>query len=286
MQIFAEQIVNALQMGALLFLVASGLSLIFGLMHVVNLAHGVFYMAGAYLALTLAERLGHFYWALVIVPVLTGVLGVLVERTLLSRTYGRGMYPQVLLTLGLVFACDELVRIIWGPQIQTLAPPAEFQGSLDVLGVAVPLYRLLVVLVGVVVVVALVLLFGRSRLGAMVRASVDDREMASALGIDVRRLFTGVFAVGSALAGLAGVLSVPLFNAFPGMGSEILISALVVVVVGGMGSLAGALIASLVIGTATVVGQVYAPAFSTGFIYLVLVIVLLVRPQGLMGIAR
>lgn len=286
MQIFAEQIVNALQMGALLFLVASGLSLIFGLMHVVNLAHGVFYMAGAYLALTLAGRLGHFYWALVIVPVLTGVLGVLVERTLLSRTYGRGMYPQVLLTLGLVFACDELVRIIWGPQIQTLAPPAELQGSLDVLGVAVPLYRLLVVLIGVVVVVALVVLFGRSRLGAMVRASVDDREMASALGIDVRRLFTGVFAVGSALAGLAGVLSVPLFNAFPGMGSEILISALVVVVVGGMGSLAGALIASLIIGAATVVGQVYAPAFSTGFIYLVLVLVLLVRPQGLMGIAR
>lgn len=286
MQIFAEQIVNALQMGALLFLVASGLSLIFGLMHVVNLAHGVFYMAGAYLALTLAGRLGHFYWALVIVPVLTAVLGVLVERTLLSRTYGRGMYPQVLLTLGLVFACDELVRIIWGPQIQTLAPPAELQGSLDVLGVAVPLYRLLVVLIGAVVVVALVALFGRSRLGAMVRASVDDREMASALGIDVRRLFTGVFAVGSALAGLAGVLSVPLFNAFPGMGSEILISALVVVVVGGMGSLAGALIASLIIGAATVVGQVYAPAFSTGFIYLVLVLVLLVRPQGLMGIAR
>lgn len=286
MQIFAEQIVNALQMGALLFLVASGLSLIFGLMHVVNLAHGVFYMAGAYLALTLAGRLGHFYWALVIVPVLTAVLGVLVERTLLSRTYGRGMYPQVLLTLGLVFACDELVRIIWGPQIQTLAPPAELQGSLEVLGVAVPLYRLLVVLIGVVVVMALVALFGRSRLGAMVRASVDDREMASALGIDVRRLFTGVFAVGSALAGLAGVLSVPLFNAFPGMGSEILISALVVVVVGGMGSLAGALIASLIIGAATVVGQVYAPAFSTGFIYLVLVIVLLVRPQGLMGIAR
>lgn len=286
MQIFAEQIVNALQMGALLFLVASGLSLIFGLMHVVNLAHGVFYMAGAYLALTLAGRLGHFYWALVIVPVLTAVLGVLVERTLLSRTYGRGMYPQVLLTLGLVFACDELVRIIWGPQIQTLAPPAELQGSLEVLGVAVPLYRLLVVLIGVVVVMALVALFGRSRLGAMVRASVDDREMASALGIDVRRLFTGVFAVGSALAGLAGVLSVPLFNAFPGMGSEILISALVVVVVGGMGSLAGALIASLIIGAATVVGQVYAPAFSTGFIYLVLVLVLLVRPQGLMGIAR
>ncbi len=286
MQIFAEQVVNALQMGALLFLVASGLSLIFGLMHVVNLAHGVFYMVGGYLALTLAGRLGQFYWAMLVVPLLTGALGVLVERTLLSRTYGRGMYPQVLLTLGLVFACDELVRIIWGPQIQTLAPPVELQGSIVAAGVAVPLYRLLVVAVGVVVVAALVTLFGRSKLGAMVRASVDDREMASALGIDVRLLFTGVFAAGSALAGLAGVLSLPLFNAFPGMGSEILISALVVVVVGGMGSLPGALIASLIIGGATVVGQVYAPAFSTGFIYLVLVLVLLVRPQGLMGIAR
>jgi branched-chain amino acid transport system permease protein len=140
-----------------------------------------------------------------------------------------------------------------------------------------------VVAVGILVIAALLLAFGRSRLGAMVRAGVDDREMAEALGINVRRLFGGVFAAGAALAGLAGVLAVPIFNAYPGMGSEILISALVVVVVGGMGSLVGALIASLLIGAATVVGQVFAAEFSTAVIYLILVAVLLIRPQGILG---
>lgn len=286
MQIVVEQLLNALQMGVLLFLIASGLSLVFGLMHVVNLAHGALYMVGAYFGITIARVVGNFYLALLLAPLLTAVLGVLLERTLLARTYGRGMYPQVLLTLGLVFAFDELVRIIWGAPIQTLALPPGLDGTVVLAGASVPAYRVLVVVVGAVVIAALLLGFGRTRVGAMVRAGVDDREMAAALGINVPRLFSGVFAVGSALAGLAGVLSVPIFNAFPGMGSEILISALVVVVVGGMGSLAGALIASLLIGAATVVGQIYAAEFSTAVIYLVLVVVLLVRPQGLMGIAR
>lgn len=286
MQIIVEQVLNALQMGVLLFLIASGLSLVFGLMHVVNLAHGALYMVGAYFGITIARGLGNFYLALLLAPLLTALLGVLLERMLLARTYGRGMYPQVLLTLGLVFAFDELVRIIWGAPIQTLALPPGLEGTVVLFGASVPVYRVLVVVVGTVATIALLLGFGRTRLGAMVRAGVDDREMAAALGIDVTRLFSGVFAVGSALAGLAGVLSVPIFNAYPGMGSEILISALVVVVVGGMGSLAGALIASLLIGAATVVGQIYAAEFSTAVIYLVLVVVLLVRPQGLMGIAR
>ncbi len=286
MQIIVEQVLNALQMGVLLFLIASGLSLVFGLMHVVNLAHGALYMVGAYFGITIARGLGNFYLALLLAPLLTAMLGVLLERTLLARTYGRGMYPQVLLTLGLVFAFDELVRIIWGAPIQTLALPPGLEGTVALAGASVPVYRVLVVAVGAVVITGLLLGFGRTRLGAMVRAGVDDREMAGALGIDVTRLFSGVFAVGSALAGLAGVLSVPIFNAFPGMGSEILISALVVVVVGGMGSLAGALIASLLIGAATVVGQIYAAEFSTAVIYLVLVVVLLVRPQGLMGVVR
>ncbi len=286
MQIIVEQVLNALQMGVLLFLIASGLSLVFGLMHVVNLAHGALYMVGAYFGITVARGLDNFYLALLLAPLLTAVLGVVLERTLLARTYGRGMYPQVLLTLGLVFAFDELVRIIWGAPIQTLALPPGLEGTVMLFGASVPAYRVLVVVIGAVAIVALLLGFGRTRLGAMVRAGVDDREMAAALGIDVNRLFSGVFAVGSALAGLAGVLSVPIFNAYPGMGSEILISALVVVVVGGMGSLAGALIASLLIGAATVVGQIYAAEFSTAVIYLVLVVVLLVRPQGLMGIAR
>lgn len=286
MQIIVEQVLNALQMGVLLFLIASGLSLVFGLMHVVNLAHGALYMVGAYFGITIARGLGNFYLALLLAPLLTAMVGVLLERTLLARTYGRGMYPQVLLTLGLVFAFDELVRIIWGPPIQTLALPPGLEGTVALAGASVPVYRVLVVVVGAVAIIAMLLGFGRTRVGAMVRAGVDDREMAAALGIDVTRLFSGVFAVGSALAGLAGVLSVPIFNAFPGMGSEILISALVVVVVGGMGSLVGALIASLLIGAATVVGQIYAAEFSTAVIYLVLVVVLLVRPQGLMGIAR
>lgn len=286
MQIVVEQVLNALQMGVLLFLIASGLSLVFGLMHVVNLAHGALYMVGAYFGITIARGIGNFYVALVIAPLLTALVGVVLERTLLARTYGRGMYPQVLLTLGLVFAFDELVRIIWGAPIQTLALPPSLGGTVALAGASVPVYRVLVVVIGAVVITALLMGFGRTRAGAMVRAGVDDREMAAALGINVSRIFTGVFAVGSALAGLAGVLSVPIFNAFPGMGSEILISALVVVVVGGMGSLAGALIASLLIGAATVVGQIYAAEFSTAVIYLVLVAVLLVRPQGLMGIAR
>jgi branched-chain amino acid transport system permease protein len=283
MQIIIEQLLNALQMGVLLFLISSGLSLIFGLMHVVNLAHGALYMVGAYFGITIAQGLGNLYLAVLLAPLLTAVVGVLVERTLLSRTYGRGMYPQVLLTLGLVFCFDELVRIVWGAPIQTLTLPSGLAESVTLAGVSLPIYRIFVVGVGVLVIAVLLLAFGRSRLGAMVRAGVDDREMAEALGINVRRLFGGVFAVGAALAGLAGVLAVPIFNAYPGMGSEILISALVVVVVGGMGSLAGALIASLLIGAATVVGQVFAAEFSTAVIYLILVAVLLIRPQGIMG---
>jgi branched-chain amino acid transport system permease protein len=286
MQIFAEQVLNALQMGVLLFLISSGLSLIFGLMHVVNLAHGALYMVGAYFAITVMRVSGSFMLALLLAPLLTALLGALMERVLLTRTYGRGMHPQVLLTFGLVFCFDELVRIIWGPQILSIELPAALAGTLDLGGVTVPVYRAFVVAVGAVVTAALLLAFGRTRLGAQVRASVDDREMATALGIDVRRLFTGLFALGAALAGLGGTLAVPIFNAFPGMGSEVLISALVVVVVGGMGSLAGALLASLLVAVAMVFGQALVAEYATAMIYIVLIVVLLLRPQGLMGIAR
>jgi branched-chain amino acid transport system permease protein len=286
MQIFAEQVLNALQMGVLLFLISSGLSLIFGLMHVVNLAHGALYMVGAYFAITVMRVSGSFMLALLLAPLFTAVLGALLERLLLTRTYGRGMHPQVLLTFGLVFCFDELVRIVWGPQILSIELPAALAGTFDLGGVTVPVYRAFVVGVGAVVTTALLLAFGRTRLGAQVRASVDDREMATALGIDVRKLFTGLFALGAALAGLGGTLAVPIFNAFPGMGSEVLISALVVVVVGGMGSLAGALLASLLVAVAMVFGQAVIAEYATAMIYIVLVAVLLLRPQGLMGITR
>ncbi|MEO5670194.1 MAG: branched-chain amino acid ABC transporter permease [Ramlibacter sp.] len=286
MHIFAEQLLNALQMGVLLFLISSGLSLIFGLMHVVNLAHGALYMVGAYLALTIARQTDSFMLALVLAPVLTAVVGAALERVLLRRTYGRGLHPQVLLTLGLVFCFDELVRIVWGSQIQTIEVPPSLAGTLSVAGMQVSTYRAFVVLVGIIVVGALFFLFNRTRLGSQVRASVDDREMAASLGIDVKRLFTVLFALGAALAGLGGALAVPLFTAYPGMGSEILISALVVVVVGGMGSMIGALLASLLVSFAIVFGQVFVAEFATAMIYMVLIVVLLVRPQGLMGVSR
>jgi branched-chain amino acid transport system permease protein len=286
MHIVAEQLLNALQMGVLLFLISSGLSLIFGLMHVVNLAHGALYMVGAYFALTVVRHVDSFMLALVLAPLLTAVLGAVLERLLLRRTYGRGMHPQVLLTFGLVFCFDELVRIIWGSQIQTIELPAALAGTFTIGGMLVPAYRTFVVVVGVVAIAALLLLFNRTRLGAQVRASVDDREMAAALGIDVKRLFTVLFALGAALAGLGGALAVPLFTAYPGMGSEILISALVVVVVGGMGSLMGALLASMLVAFAMVFGQVVLAEFATAMIYVVLIGVLLFRPQGLMGVAR
>ena len=283
MQILAEQVVNALQMGMLLFLISSGLSLIFGLMHVVNLAHGALYMVGAYFALTVMRRIDSFMLALVVAPLLTAAVGALLERFLLRRTYGRGMHPQVLLTFGLVFCFDELVRMVWSPQIQTIELPAALAGTLTLGGVIVPAYRGFVVVVGLGVTAALILLYNRTKLGAQVRASVDDREMAAALGIDVPRLFTMLFALGAALAGLGGALAVPIFNAYPGMGSEILISALVVVVVGGMGSLTGALLASLLVAFAMVFGQVLMAELATAMIYVVLIVVLLFRPQGLMG---
>lgn len=286
MNIVAEQLLNALQMGVLLFLISSGLSLIFGLMHVVNLAHGSLYMIGAYFALTVSRHSDSFILALMIAPVLTAVLGATIERLLLRRTYGRGMHPQVLLTFGLVFCFDEMVRIIWGSQIQTLELPTILAGTFSIYGTKVPIYRAFVVCVGVVTVSALLLLFNRTRLGAQVRASVDDREMAASLGINVKRLFTILFALGAGLAGFAGALAVPLFTAYPGMGNEILISALVVVVVGGMGSLVGALFASILASLFIVFGQVVLAEFATATIYVVLIMVLLFRPQGLMGVGR
>ncbi|MGX5652769.1 branched-chain amino acid ABC transporter permease [Hydrogenophaga borbori] len=286
MQTLVEQFLNALQMGVLLFLISSGLSLIFGLMHVVNLAHGALYMLGAYFALTVVRASGSFMLALIVAPLITAVVGALLERLLLRRTYGRGMHPQVLLTFGLVFCFDEIVRMVWSPQIQTIELPAVLAGTFTIAEVIVPSYRAFVVVVGIVVTAALVLLFNRSRLGAQVRASVDDPDMAASLGIDVKRLFTVLFALGAGLAGLGGTLAVPIFTAYPGMGSEILISALVVVVVGGMGSLFGALLASLLVAFAIVFGQVLLAEFATAMIYVVLIAVLLFRPQGLMGIAR
>jgi branched-subunit amino acid ABC-type transport system permease component len=277
------QLLNGLAYGALLFLLSVGLTLVFGLLDVVNLAHGSFYMLGAYAGLGLIALTGSFWWALLLAPVLVGALGAGLERTCLRRLYGRPILDQVLLTFGFVYVFEDLVKWAWGGRIRSLPGPALLEGSVSLAGAVVPTYRLFVIGFGLLVALGLWLLIERTRLGAVVRAGVHDAEMTAGLGIDVDRLFTLVFAGGAALAGLSGVIAGPIQSAYPAMGSEILVRTLIVVVVGGLGSLKGSLVGSLVIGQAETFGKAWLPGAAMLMIYLVMAAVVLARPQGLFG---
>jgi branched-subunit amino acid ABC-type transport system permease component len=284
MEFLLVQALNGLQYGMLLFLLAAGLSLIFGMLDVINFAHGTFYMLGAYVGLTASALTGSFWPALVAAPLATAALGAAVEAGLLRRLpRGRGHLAQVLLTFGLALVGDELVKVLWGAEIRGLRPPAALAGSAVFLGVTFPTYRLFVIGLGAAVAVGLWFFVERSRLGAIVRAGVADRDMVSAMGIDIGRVFTGVFALGTGLAALAGVVAGPVLAAYPGMGTEILARTFIVVVVGGMGSLRGSAAASLLVGEAETFGQALLPRAAMALIYLIMVAVLLVRPAGLAG---
>ncbi|HYB70733.1 MAG TPA: branched-chain amino acid ABC transporter permease, partial [Candidatus Bathyarchaeia archaeon] len=249
------QALNGLAYGVLLFLLSVGLTLIFGMLDVVNLAHGSFYMLGAYTGLSLIGALGNFWVALLAAPLVVGLVGVAIERACLRRLYRRGPLDQVLLTFGLVYLFEDLVKWIWGGRIRSIPPPDLFSGSVTVLGATIPSYRLFVIGFGLVMALLLWLLIERTRLGAIIRAGVFDAEMTSGLGIDIDRVFTAVFGFGAALGGLSGVIAGPIQSAYPAMGVTILIPALIVVVVGGLGSLKGSLVGSLVIGQAETFGK-------------------------------
>ncbi len=284
MEFVTVQVLNGLQYGMLLFLLAAGLSLIFGMLGVVNFAHGAFYMLGAYVGLTAAHVTGSFWMALVVAPVVMAALGAAVEAGLLRRLpAGRDHLAQVLLTFGLALMADEAVKVIWGADIRSIAPPPALAGATRIAGVTFPAYRLFVIGLGAAVALALYLLIERSRLGAIVRAGVADREMTSAIGIDIGRVLTAVFALGVALAALSGVVAGPVLAAYPGMGTEILGRTFIVVVIGGMGSLRGSAAASLLVGEAETFGQALLPKAAMALIYLIMVAVLLVRPGGLAG---
>lgn len=284
MEFVAVQLLNGLSYGMLLFLLAAGLSLIFGMLGVVNFAHGAFYMLGAYVGLTVTVATGSFWAALVVAPLALAGLGALVEVGLLRRLpAGRDHLAQILLTFGLALVADEVVKVIWGADIRSIRPPAALAGATEVAGVTFPAYRLFVTALGAAVATALFLVIEQSRLGAIVRAGVADREMTSAIGIDVGRVLTAVFALGVGLAALAGVAAGPVLAAYPGMGSEILSRAFIVVVIGGMGSLRGSALASLLVGAAETFGQALLPTLAMALIYLVMVAVLVVRPGGLAG---
>ena len=283
MGIAIEYAVNGLQAGLLLFIVSAGLTISFGLMRVINMAHGSLYMVGAFVGIDLAVRTCSFALGLAAAAVATAAVGLAVERTLFRKLYARGPFAQVLVSFGLIFVFDELVRIIWGADIRSMARPAALSESYEALGASLEGYRLFLIAFGAVLSAALLWGLEKTPVGMRIRASVDDRESAELLGLNTRWLFSLVFVLGAALAGMAGFLAVPLVNAFPGMGDEVLIAALIVVVMGGLGSVVGSLLASLVIGFSLTAGQILIAGYAPAVMYLVLGLVLLVRPHGLLG---
>ena len=280
------QTLNGLQLSMLLFLLSIGLSVVFGMMNFINLAHGTLYMVGAYLALSSVRWFDSYWVALALAPLGVALIGAVFYAVLLRHMQRQSPMRQVLVTFGLIFVGFDAVRMVWGALPHTIPIPEALDGSVTVLGEVYPTYRLFIIALGVAVLIALHFGLERTRLGAVVRAGVDDRRMVAALGIDVERAFFLVFCIGCWLAGLAGVVSAPVFSIFPGMDMSILILTLIVVVVGGPGSLKGAVVGSLVIGMVDTYGQVLAPEFARVTIYALMAVVLLVRPHGLFPVSQ
>ena len=282
MDIVAIQLLNAVQYGLLLFLVASGLTLIFGIMGIINLAHGSFYMLGAYMAFTLASLTGSLAVAMVLGVVLSVVVGLFMEWALFSHLYKRDHLEQVLLTYGLILIFEELRSLIVGNDVHGVTVPALFGGSIA-LGdtMTYPVYRLVMSAVCLAIAAGMYVLIQRTRLGMTIRAGASNREMVSALGLNITLVYRLVFALGVALAAFAGMIAAPVSSVYPGMGTQVLIICFVVVVIGGIGSIWGALFASLLIGLADTFGKVLVPEAAGVTVYLLMAAILLWRPEGL-----
>src|ERR1700726_1295104 len=284
MEVFVAQLLNGLVYGVLLFLIAAGLSLIFGLMNVVSLAHGSFFMLGAFFGLSIFRVTGSFWLALVLAPIPVAVIGIVMELLFMRPLYRRGHMDQVLLTFGFTFVFLDLVQTLWGRTVLRLPVPDALQGTVQIgLGVF-SAYRLCLIGFGFAIALLLWLVLERSRIGAMVRAGVDNAALAAGLGGNIPALFTGTFGFGVALAALGGIAAAPVLGLYPGMDSEILIPAFIVIVIGGMGRLRGAFVGSLLIGVADTFGKAYFQSIALFLIYLAMTVVLLIRPQGLFGI--
>lgn len=272
--------VNGLAYSLLLFLLAAGLSLIFGMMDVINLSHGSFFMIGGFVGISLVDDVG-FWLALAITVAIVTVLGLVVELALLRPLYERGHLDQILLTFGLALIIEDAAEWIWGTRIQSLNPPDALSGSVGVLGASIPAYRLLVIAVGLLLGFGLWYVLERTRLGSIIRAGVSDREMVSALGFNITAVFAGVFIFGVALAAFAGFIGAPILGVYPGLDFEVLILALIIVVIGGLGSLTGVFWVSLLVGITQTFGQAFFPSLAAIIIYVIMAAVLLLRPEGL-----
>ncbi|HYF59189.1 MAG TPA: branched-chain amino acid ABC transporter permease [Burkholderiaceae bacterium] len=276
------QVLNGVQYGLLLFLVASGLTLIFGIMGVINLAHGSFYMIGAYLAWSLSGAFDSLLAAIAAGIAISVALGFALERLLIRHFYHRDHLYQVLLTYGLILIFEQARSLIWGDDVQGVKVPELFAWSIPLSDtLSYPAYRLVISAACLVIAVAMYLLIQRTRLGMMIRAGAHNREMTEAMGINVRMLFALVFALGVALASFAGMIASPVSSVYPNMGSQVLIICFVVVVIGGIGSVKGALVAALLIGLTDTFGQVYLPQVAGMLVYVLMAAVLIFRPEGL-----
>lgn len=281
---FSVQLLNAVQHGLVLFLVASGLTLVFGILGVINLAHGAFYMLGAYLAYWIAGYTGSFALALVGGVAIAFLLGLVLEEAFVKRLIGRDHLAQVLLSYGLILVIDEVRQILFGKDVHSVAPPAWLQGSIQLTDVlSYPVYRLALCIACLVLAGIIFFIIQKTRLGMILRAGAENRDMTRALGISFDRVNRYVFAGGIALAALGGILVAPISTVFPGMGDSMLILSFVVVVLGGIGSVAGAAFGALLIGLTDTFGKVFFPQVSSILVYLLMVIILLWRPNGLLG---
>ncbi len=283
LSLILEQTFNGLQLGVMLFLMAAGLTLVLGIMNLINLAHGSLYMLGAYFVATFQAWTGSFLAAVLLALPAVATIGMLVELIVFRRLYRRDHLDQVLATFGLILFFNELVGMIWGRQAIFVELPEALAGSVELLpGAPYPMFRLLILATGLIVALLLYLIIHHSRLGVLIRAGASNREMAGALGIDIATVFTLVFGLGAALAGLAGMMAAPLLSVEAGMGETILILAFVVIVIGGIGSVRGAFVAALMVGLVDTWSRILLPTGAGQMsIYLLMAIVLFWRPRGL-----
>ncbi len=299
MLLFLEQLLNGAQLGVTLFLMAAGLTLVFGIMRLINLAHGSMYMLGAYIAATVSQWTGNFFLGALVALPTVAIIGLIVERLVLQHLYERDHLDQVLATFALVMFFNELIVVIWGRQPLFMDVPEALAGSVEIIpGIPYPVYRLAIMAVGIVVAIFLYLLITYTRLGMQIRAGSSQREMASAIGIDIRLLYSAVFALGALLAGLAGLMAGPILAVESGMGENILIITFVVIVIGGVGSIRGAFAGAVLVGMVDTLGRAYLPtlfmlvlpptdadSYGAGLasmvIYVLMALVLILRPRGL-----
>ena len=283
METFVIQFLHGLAYGMLLFLVASGLTLVFGMMSVLNIAHASFYMLGAYFSYQMLKMVGNFWVALIVCPILVGFLGIAMERFLLRKVHAGGHVQEFVITFGILFVINEAVKWIWGTEPLPVPIPSALSGSVMIMGSVYPAYRLFILFFSLAILALLAYILMKTRLGITVRAAVSDRDMVSALGTNTPFVFMLVMGIGTWLAGLAGVIAGPFISTYPGMALEILVDCFVVTVTGGLGSLLGAIVASFLIGQLSSFGILFIPRFAIVFAFLLMAVVLIIKPTGLFG---